>query len=255
MTKAPMPLFYKDVVALDRKAHAKLRFRQPDNFAFAADAPMIPLLSAEFAPVAREYPIAFVTDKENIVIPVALTGMPQGKNLFVEASGRWDARYIPAYVRRYPFAFVETSADKFTVCVDPTSKLLSETEGTPLFAESGEASPALDDTVKRLGEYQRVMAFTRTFMQRLADAKLLMEANAKADFADGKSMTWRGFWIVDENRFRELPEAKVKEWFASGELGLLYAHLLSLGNLAELLGRYTRSVAGAAPAAAAAPKA
>jgi hypothetical protein len=86
-------------------------------------------------------------------------------------------------------------------------------------------------------------------MQRLADAKLLMEANAKADFPDGKSMTWRGFWIVDENRFRELPEAKVKEWFASGELGLLYAHLLSLGNLAELLGRYTRGAA-AAPAAA-----
>lgn len=240
-TKPPMPLFYKEVVALDRKGHARLRFRQPDNFAFAAEATMIPLLSAEFAPAAREYPIAFVMDKDNVVVPVALTGMPQGKNLFVEPGGRWDARYIPAYVRRVPFAFVETSADKFTVCIDPTSKWLSETEGTPLFQESGEASPALDDIVKRLGEYQRVTAFTRQFMQRLADAKLLMEANAKADFPDGKSMTWRGFWIVDENKFRELPEARVKEWFVSGELGLLYAHLLSLGNLAELLGRYQRA--------------
>ena len=243
MTKPPMPLFYNEVVALDRKAHAKLRTRPPDNFSFAAEATLIPLVSAEFAPVAREYPIAFMTDKDNVVVPVALTGMPQSRNLFVDKNGRWDARYIPAYVRRYPFAFVETSEDKYTVCIDPTSKLLDEKEGTPLFDEKGEPTATLQDTIKRLGEYQRVAQFTRTFMKRLADSKLLMEASAKADFPDGRSMTWRGFWIVDENRFRALPEATVKEWFASGELGLLYAHLLSLGNLSELLSRHAREVA------------
>jgi SapC len=242
MTKPPMPLFYNEVVALDRRAHAKLRARPPDNFSFAAEATLVPLVTAEFAPVAREYPIAFMTDKDNVVVPVALTGMPQSRNLFVDKSGRWDARYIPAYVRRYPFAFVETSEDKYTVCVDPTSKFLDEKEGTPLFDEKGEPTATLQDTIKRLGEYQRVAQFTRTFMKRLADANLLMEASAKADFPDGRSMTWRGFWIVDENRFRALPEATVKEWFASGELGLLYAHLLSLGNLSELLTRHTREV-------------
>jgi hypothetical protein len=243
MTKPPMPLFYNEVVALDRRAHAKLRARPPDTFSFAAEATLIPLVTAEFAPVAREYPIAFMTDKDNVVVPVALTGMPQSRNLFVDKNGRWDARYIPAYVRRYPFAFVETSEDKYTVCIDPTSKLLDEKEGTPLFDEKGEPTATLQDTIKRLGEYQRVAQFTRTFMKRLADANLLMEASAKADFPDGRSMTWRGFWIVDENRFRALPEATVKEWFASGELGLLYAHLLSLGNLSELLSRHTREVA------------
>lgn len=256
MTKPPMPLFYNEVVALDRKAHARLRVRQPDNYAFTANATLIPLVSAEFAPVAREYPIAFMTDKDNVVIPVALTGMPQSKNLFVDKDGKWDARYIPAYVRRYPFAFVETAAENYTVCIDPTSKLLSEKEGTPLFEASGEPTATLQDTIKRLGEYQRVMQFTRTFMKRLADANLLMEANAKADFPDGRSMTWRGFWIVDENRFRALPEATVKEWFTSGELGLLYAHLLSLGNLADLLGRHSREAGlTSAPAPAAAPAA
>jgi len=245
-----MPLFYNEVMALDRKAHARLRVRPPDNYSFTEDATLIPLVSAEFAPAAREYPIAFMKDKDNLVIPVALTGMPQSKNLFVDKTGRWDARYIPAYVRRYPFAFVETAEDKYTVCIDPTSKLLDEKEGAPLFDEKGEPTATLQDTIKRLGEYQRVMQFTRAFMQRLANADLLMEANAKADFPDGRSMTWRGFWIVDENRFRALPEATVKEWFASGELGLLYAHLLSLGNLAELLGRHSRETAASVPAAA-----
>jgi hypothetical protein len=223
-----MPLFYKSVVALDRNAHARLKVRDPENYLFTANAPLLPLLTAEFAPIAREYPIVFMND-EGTIIPVALTGMPQGKNLFLNEKGLWDARYVPAYVRRYPFVFVETAPEQFTVCIDSTSSLLNEKEGTPLF--------------KRLGEYQRVMGLTRAFMQRLADAKLLMEANAKADLPDGRSFVWRGFWVVDETRFRDLPEATLKEWFASGELGLIYAHLLSLGNLAELLRRHTVSAA------------
>ena len=242
MTTASMPLFYKSVVALDRQAHARLRVRVPDNFAFTENAPLVPLLTAEFAPIAREYPIVFMTD-EDTVIPVALTGMPQGKNLFLNANGLWDARYVPAYVRRYPFVFVETAAEQFTVCIDSTSKFLDEHVGQPLFEANGEPSPALQDTIKRLGEYQRVMNLTKSFMQRLAAAKLLMEANAKADLPDGRSFVWRGFWIVDETRFRDLPEATLKEWFASGELGLIYAHLLSLGNLGELLRRHTAGTA------------
>jgi hypothetical protein len=66
-----------------------------------------------------------------------------------------------------------------------------------------------------------------------------MEANAKAELPDGTSFVWRGFSTVDEARFRELPEATLKEWFTSGELGLVYAHLLSLGTLSDLLRRHT----------------
>ena len=239
-----MPLFYKSVVPLDRKAHARLRVRNSPNFLFAADAPLLPLLTAEFAPVAREYPIVFMKD-EGTVIPVALTGMPQGKNLFLDANGRWDARYVPAYVRRFPFVFAETAPEQYTVCIDTTSDLLDEKEGTALFESNGEPSAALKDTIKRLEEYQRVMNFTRSFMQRLSAANLLMEANAKAELPDGRSYVWRGFSTVDEARFRELPEATLKEWFTSGELGLVYAHLLSLGTLSDLLRRHTLAAAAA----------
>jgi SapC len=237
-----MPLFYKTVVPLDRTAHARLRVRNAANFLFAADAPLLPLLTAEFAPIAREYPIVFMKD-EGTVVPVALTGMPQGKNLFLDANGRWDARYVPAYVRRYPFVFAETAPEQYTVCIDTTSELLDEKEGVPLFESNGEPSASLQDTIKRLGDYQRVTNFTRSFMQRLSAANLLMEANAKAELPDGRSFVWRGFATVDEARFRELPEATLKEWFTSGELGLVYAHLLSLGNLADLLRRHSLSAA------------
>jgi SapC len=233
-----LPLFYNRLVMLDRQAHAKLRFRVPEEFSFAAGATMIPLLGAEFAPVAREYPIVFMSeDQGKNFFPVALTGMPQGKNLFVDEKGKWTARYMPAYVRRYPFVFVESSAGQFAVCIDPSSNCLDETHGTPMFEANGEPSAAMQEMVNRLGEYHRATTQTRVFMEKLAAANLLMDSNAKAELPDGRSMVWRGFWTVDEARFRELPEATLKEWFKSGELGLIFAHLISLGNLSELLRR------------------
>jgi hypothetical protein len=237
MTQQTMPLFYQRLVALDRQAHARLKVSPPDDFSFTADTPLAPLLTPEFGMASHEYPVVFMREGTEM-IPVALTGMPRGKNLFLTTGGRWDARYIPAYVRRYPFVFVETAADQFTVCIDPTSKFLNETTGTALFGDDGEPTPALKDTVNRLGEYHRAVRLTRSFMQRLLESKLLMDANAKADLPDGRSLEWSGFCVVDEKRFREIPETLLKDWFATGELGLVYAHLMSLGNLSELLRRH-----------------
>lgn len=238
MAKDPMPLFYQRLVALDRNAHARLKVKPLDDFLFTADVPLVPLLTPEFGPVSREYPIVFMRDA-NEMVPVALTGMPRGKNLFLTSAGLWDARYVPAYVRRYPFVFVEHAPEQFALCIDPTSKCLDESTGTPLFESDGQPSAALKDTINRLGDYQRAVKLTRDFMKRLTESKLLMDANAKADLPDGRSMQWSGFSVVDEKRFRELPESLLKEWFATGELGLVYAHLFSIGNLSELLRRHT----------------
>lgn len=237
MTTASMPLFYNSVVALDRKAHERLRITPPNEFSFAAAAALVPVLTGEFGLIAREYALVFMGAGAKEVVPVALTGMPQGKNLFVRADGSWDARYVPAYARRYPFVFAETGAEQFTVCIDPGSKFLSDEVGTPLF-ENGEPSALLQETVRLLGDYHRLMSQTKVFMDKLMAANLLMDANAKADLPDGRSFTWRGFWVVDEARFRALPEATLKDWFAGGELGLIYAHLMSLSNLADLLRRH-----------------
>ncbi len=239
-----MAPLYQNVVPLDRRQHTRLRLRRPENYSFAADFPLLPALTTEFAPLAREYPIVFVREKDNgELIPVVLTGVPQGKNLFLDGEGAWHARYVPAYVRRYPFVYVETAPEQFTVCIDSASKLFDENAGIALFGEDNEPSDALKDVIKSLGDYQQAVGLTKMFMQRLTAANVLMEANAKADLPDGRSFLWRGFWVVDEARFRELPEATLKEWFASGELGLLYAHLLSLGNLQELLRRQANGAA------------
>jgi hypothetical protein len=57
-----------------------------------------------------------------------------------------------------------------------------------------------------------------------------------------------GFSVVDEEKLRALPDATVLELHRSGALGLIQAHLLSLGNAPRLLERLAPR-AGVAPAA------
>ncbi len=241
-------LFYQQVVTLDRELHAKLKLRPLGNMAFAAGSPVVPLLCAEFAQAAREYPIAFLRNADQRLVPVALTGAPGGGNLYIDTAGQWNAQYVPAYARRYPFVFAETAPGQLTVCFDQTCPALNDTEGVALFEDNGEPSATLQQVVQLLSDYQRQALLTQLFIDRLEAADLLIDAHAQADLSDGRSLALQGFLMVDEARFKALPEATVKDWFASGELGWIYAHLLSLGNLLGLLRRQPQaSPAQAAP--------
>jgi len=54
--------------------------------------------------------------------------------------------------------------------------------------------------------------------------------------AAGETFSLDGFFVVDEQKLRELKGKALQELAKSGDLGWIYAHLLSLGNV-ELLSR------------------
>ena len=114
--QSPQPLFYNKPQLLTAEAHGKLALNDKANFAFAAKAISIPINAVE-VPVARSYPIVFASVAP--YIPLAVVGLRRDENLFVDAKGVWDpAAYIPAYVRRHPFALAESGAkDQFALCI------------------------------------------------------------------------------------------------------------------------------------------
>lgn len=226
-------MFYEDVAVLDRQFHRDLKLKPVDNLSFAAGVPAIPIVVGEFADVAREYPIAFLHGKHGSLLPVALTGMRDGENRYVDDRGKWHADYIPAFVRRYPFVFAETGTERLIVCIDETWPGFDEEEGEPLFDGGGEPTATLRGIFDLLADYQRQVALTENFTGRLAQAGLLVDAQAHA----GQAVAMLGFKVVDEAKFRAIPEATLKEWFGSGEIGLVYAHLMSLRNMRALARR------------------
>jgi hypothetical protein len=81
--------------------------------------------------------------------------------------------------------------------------------------------------------------------RRLEELGLLRQADSLARLNDdGSQFRLNGLNVVDEAKLRALGKEAIQELFANGSLGVIYAHLISLGNLSGLVDRLSRSRKG-----------
>jgi hypothetical protein len=236
-------IFYDKPVPLNKEAHKDLKIGPNEaGFSFAKNTNSVLLSGMEFVHAAKEYPIIFIQAGESI-LPVALLGFRTDENLFVDEDGKWDAKYIPAFVRRYPFILAEApgkgkdDAKELTVCIDEDFPGLSKEDGSPLFDEEGNQTELLDNAITFLQEYQSQYQRTEIFVNRLKDLDLLTGYTANAELADGEKVSMSGLLVIDEKKLVELEKKKAMELFRSGELSWIYAHLLSLSNMNSVISR------------------
>lgn len=240
------PLFYKKLVALNKDQHRR-HFLNLDNLDFAAHAHSVLLSGSEFGEACKEYPIVFAKGADNNFVPVALLGFRQDENLYIDVKGKWNARYIPAYVRRYPFIFSETSPGQLVLCMDEACVGLNVTGGgNPLFDEQGAASPFLNGVIQLMQNYQADYLRTQAFVANLQKLDLLKESSARIALNAGGEFSLNGLWLVDDAKLAALDDAKLLELARSGELGWIYAHLISMSNLNYHISLEARKKTGAA---------
>jgi hypothetical protein len=190
----------------------------------------------EFARAASLYPVVFLEDKEQDSFrPVVLMGMDAGENLFVGADGKWQASYVPAIIRRYPFALASAGEEgKFTVCIDEGSDLISDTEGLPLFNEQGEPAEALENVKRYLGELQQMDAFTNEFCKYMVAHNMLTPLNMRVQQAD-QVKNINGCYVINEERLNGLSVDGFMDLRDKRYLPAVYAHLLSLAQIERLM--------------------
>ncbi len=227
--------FYERPVPLNRSAHKDLRLKAVPSLKFAANVHSVPLTGVEFPAAARDVPILFAGADMKDAGPMALLGLRQNENLFVDADGQWVANaYVPAFIRRYPFILAEKpegqSGDDFTVFLDDAYEGFNTEEGERLFQDDGADSEMLTNAVNFLGEFQQHVARTHWFMDQLRTHDLLEPRNIRLE-KDGKSINLNGLFVVSEEKLRQLDEKVAHEFLKEGVLGWIYAHLLSLANI------------------------
>ncbi|HEX7341572.1 MAG TPA: SapC family protein [Rhodanobacteraceae bacterium] len=237
-------LFYERPVPLNREGHKDLRIKSINNVGFAAKTHSVPLTVAEFGPAARDFPILFGGANLDEAGPLAMLGLQQSENIFVDADGQWEQGvYIPAFVRRYPFVLAEkpegAEGDDFTVFLDEAYPGFGTQEGDRLFNEDGTDTDVLKNAVQFLGEFQEHVKRTQAFTQRLRELNLLEERSAQIQDGD-QTMVINGLFLVNEEKLRQLDEKVAQELLADGSMGFIYAHLLSLSNIDRLKMRVDR---------------
>lgn len=240
-------------VALERHRHKKVR--NTTQFDYAAGFHIAYVTVHEFARAAATYPIVFLEDKPNDGFrPVVLMGLKPGENLFVGADGAWNASYIPAMIRRYPFALSKGAEEnRFVVCVDEASTLLSDTEGAPMFDEKGEPTQVIENVKRYLSELQQMDMLTQQFSRFLLTNNLLTPLNMRVNAAQARNIT--GCYVINEERLNAFSDALFLEVRAKGFLPAMYAHLMSLPQIERLVQLSKSKTGPATEAAPAAPEA
>lgn len=229
------PLFYGQPAAVEPARHGAYRFKPLANMAFARASNCIPLMASEFATAHRDYPIVFT--RGEAPMPLAVVGLRDQENLFIDAAGQWkkDA-YVPSYVRRYPFAFLKMAEPgKFALCIDEASGCLSASEGVPIF-ENNQPSQLIQNALRFCGEFQQDYERTQHFCQTLLQQGLLVERRMQLKGPAGQEMALDGFQTIDEAKFNALPDAVILDWRQRGWLGLVYAQMMSSASWRDVGG-------------------
>ena len=224
-----LPLFYSKPEILTVSAHANLRVKPAEHLKFAAKANSIPIVAEEFLDCAGAYPIVFTQGPQPSA--VAVVGLRDNENLFLDLKGRWlPGMPVPPYVRRYPFIFLELpEQDRLTLCIDRAAANVVEggTEGQALF-ENGQPSDFAKASLAFCEAYQKQLIATRAFAEILVQHDLLIPRNVELKDRKGRAYTMGGFQVVNEDKFRALPDDVVLDWTKRGFMTAIVAHFISL---------------------------
>lgn len=242
-----LPLLYNGLEPLNRNAHGNFHVRRLNGLDRVAATHAIPVTVDEFSMAQRHYPIVFSAG--DAAVPIALMGLHEGTNTFFDESGvAYETNiYVPAYLRRFPFllARLREDSDELSLCFDPTAGAVGEFEDGEALFDGDEPSEATKAILQFCEQFEQAGQRTQAFMSELKQSGLLMEGEVAIQPEGAEQpFIYRGFQMVDEEKFQNLRGDELRKLNQNGGLALIMAHLFSLSVIREIFGRQVRQGTG-----------
>ena len=244
-----LPLFYQALEPVNVTQHGKMKVRQMLKMGQIGSAHAVPVTVDEFGLAQRHYPIVFSIGDPPI--PIALMGLNEGVNVFLDEDGRPRDQgvYIPAYIRRYPFmlARLRPESDELSLCFDPTSEAVGDYKDGEALFDGDQPTDATKAILQFCEQFEAAGQRTSAFVEELKTSNLLMDGEVAIQPEGAEQpFIYRGFRMVDEDKLRELRGDELRKMNQNGMLALIFAHLFSLSQMREVFGRQMQQ--GKAPA-------
>ena len=223
---------------VNKEQHGDLGVSQPSKrFAFCANIRAVPITVSEVPAAMKDYPIVFASPDQ--MMPIAVTGLVDDVNLFVDEDGNWEAnRYVPGYIRRYPFGVAnETGSDRFAIVIDTAFEGVKKGGDSPLF-NNGEASEMIQQAIEFCKTYEEDRHRTNEFSRLVKELDIAKGQSAQfTPQGATEPQTFAQYLGIDEEAIKALPAEKLVELRDNGVLPLVYAMIISMGNWRTLLQR------------------
>lgn len=229
-------------VLLNNVDHHDLRVILRADAAYGDAVNQVLVFPTEFEAVQREYPIVFRKDAEGKLRPVALLGLEKDENLFLDGAGGWQAKYVPALLRRGPFSIAapQDADGEPMIRIDPSHPRVSRSEGEPVFLPHGGNSTYLESVTGALRTIYVGHHLLDQMIAAFEAVQLLRQVNLEVRISEGAVHAIAGAMVIDGERLAGLAGAELETLHRGGFLQSAFLAAASLANmqrLADLKGR------------------
>lgn len=204
--------------------HSGLAWRPVTGFGFARPMAVVPLAVAEMSRVAQALPVLFYKAGERWQA-VAVMGPVLGTNVYVSREGKWQASFVPALLRVYPFRLDEAGELGLWDGYNPEPLAA---EGAQPFYKGEHLAPWLQQTVKFLKTVHIGLGAVHLSLEQLEEVGALAPWEVPGIERPQPERALAGLYAIDPKRFETLDDALVLEFFHSGALRWMQSHLDSL---------------------------
>jgi len=217
---------YKNIKPVDRREN--LKYTAHVGYHYAAAENFCPVFLQEMPEVIREYFICFPNNETDM--PHALLGFEKDRNMYVTDGGVWQADYIPAYIRRYPFVLAAAEgganqAGDLTVAADMDAPHFNQSDGESLFTDENMPTELFKKIVDLLKALEKQRVLTQKAVKEIEAAGLFKMEQMTVKQKDKTVAAIGGVRMIDENL---LASCGLQ---AGPALQLVYAHLFSRASL------------------------
>ena len=223
------------ITPLSPENHGKLNVRQ-STFSHIQKSHMLLATADEFVLMSIDMPVVFVKNPETGQFQsVGLTGIESGENVFFK-DGNFNLNFIPANAQAAPFTITNIDDERAVICIDESSDLVSDSEGSALFDEDGNQTDFMKSRTEFILDVVQRNQSTSSLIKWLADKELFKTETITIFPQDKeKSKTLNGLYIVDEKKLNKLSDEDFLFLRHRGCLAPIYAHLSSLKQLSRII--------------------
>jgi len=215
-----------NIVALNTQDHRALCVDAAASARYGDSQRFVPVVVGEFAHLVPHYPVFFSKDAETGGFYCgAMLGIDEGENLFLEDGA---GVYRPLNQRRMPFYTAGSD-----IAIDLDHPRVGQT-GHKLFEEDGRPSAYLNSMVNLFRDLKPGLEQTKVFVDTLLGLKLIEPLDIDLAFDDGSKRQLEGLYTINQERLKQLPDAKVVELFHRGYLQAIYLMIASLKQVSVL---------------------
>ena len=224
------------LVPVTREFFRDKRYRLPDNWQFARQDAVAPVILQELPSLLPHMPIAFVNHDDQFVL-VAVLGLAGQSNSFVSPEGIWLVDYRPLCYQFHPFSIRRADKSNHILCVEESCVVDPEDSGKPFFDVDLKPTMQVQSILESLGQFELNRERTSALCKLLDEFGLLEEWPLKIrHVSSGGERDLGGLFRINRKSFDNLKADQLGKLHKSGSLLLIYAHFFSVRNLQKLGG-------------------